>query len=118
MAQLRLEHERVERAHRERIEELKSHLAGVIDRTTRIRTAYDKEKRQLLNQVRKRNAAVVQCLRFLYGCTCSRSLNRHIAWMIKSVLYVANCPIGVSRAVQMAVYMSTAFHVIRCSRWF
>lgn len=62
MAQLRLEHERVERAHRERIEELKSHLAGVIDRTTRIRTAYDKEKRQLLNQVRKRNATVVHSL--------------------------------------------------------
>lgn len=53
VAQLRLEHERVERAHRERIEELKSHLAGVIDRTTRIRTAYDKEKRQLLNQLEK-----------------------------------------------------------------
>ena len=51
VAQLRLQHEQVERAHRERIEELKAHLASVIDRTTRIRTAYDKEKRQLLSQV-------------------------------------------------------------------
>ena len=53
MADLQLRHEQVESAQAQRIEELKSHLASVIGRTTRIRTAYDKEKRQLVAQVRE-----------------------------------------------------------------
>eukprot|EP00892_Ulva_mutabilis_P006427 jgi/Ulvmu1/4156/UM019_0135.1 len=60
MAQLHLRHEQVEREQGERIKELKVHLASVIDRTTRIRTAYDKEKRQLMAQVERLNARLRQ----------------------------------------------------------
>lgn len=51
LLQAQLEHEQIQQAQREKIESLKSHLSSVIDRTTRIRSAYEKEKKQLSNQV-------------------------------------------------------------------
>lgn len=54
LLQAQLEHEQVEQAQRDKIESLKAHLASVVDRTTRIRSAYEKEKRQLTSQARCR----------------------------------------------------------------
>lgn len=51
LLQAQLEHEQIEQAQREKIESLKSHLAAVIERTTRIRNAYEKEKKHLTGQV-------------------------------------------------------------------
>lgn len=51
LLQAQLEHEQIEQAQREKIESLKAHLQSVIDRTTRIRTAYEKEKKHMATQV-------------------------------------------------------------------
>jgi len=56
LLQAQLEHEQVEQAQREKIESLKSHLASVIERTSRIRNAYEKEKKHLAGQVRRFSA--------------------------------------------------------------
>jgi hypothetical protein len=46
----RLRHQCIQNEQLCQISELKSHLASVIDRTTRIRNAYEKEKKQLQSQ--------------------------------------------------------------------
>lgn len=51
LLQAQLEHEQVQRAQEEKIASLKEHLATVVERTTKIRGAYEKEKKQLCAQV-------------------------------------------------------------------
>ena len=62
LLQTQLEHEQAEQAQREKIESLKAHLSSVIERTTRIRNAYEKEKKQLTTQVRSAICKPVACV--------------------------------------------------------
>jgi hypothetical protein len=49
--QERAQHEQIQREQSEKIESLRKHLAAVVDRTTRIRNAYEREKKHLTGQV-------------------------------------------------------------------
>jgi hypothetical protein len=62
LLQAQLEHEQVEQAQRDKIESLKAHLSSVVDRTTRIRGAYEKEKKQLTSQARSLLAMQLFCV--------------------------------------------------------
>jgi regulator of replication initiation timing len=51
LLQAQLEHEQRFCSQQEQIKSLKDHLATVVERTTKIRSAYEKEKKQLSGQV-------------------------------------------------------------------
>jgi hypothetical protein len=60
-AKERLQFRTIQTEQQYQIAELKSHLASVIDRTTRIRNAYEKEKRQLQSQANFSKHPGVMC---------------------------------------------------------
>jgi hypothetical protein len=66
LLQAQLEHEQKCRNQQEQIASLKDHLAAVVERTTKIRNAYEKEKKQLNSQVRQMSQPEILFSSYLY----------------------------------------------------
>lgn len=82
-AKERLQFRAIQSEQQGHVAELKSHLASVIDRTTRIRNAYEKEKKQLQSQASFQNTLKLVCLlgpaKPLWRSAGSKAANRQRA---------------------------------------